>query len=39
VVCPPLENPVLHQIELWTIIVFTIDYLARVLSVTVVPIK
>ena len=33
----PVENPVLHQIELWTIVIFTIDYLVRMLSVSVVP--
>lgn len=36
-VCEPQENPILWHIEMWTIIIFTVDYLLRVLTVHAVP--
>lgn len=39
VVCEPEENPILMQIEMWTIVVFTADYLLRVLTVPFVPVE
>lgn len=38
IVCRPEENATLAQIELWTIVVFTIDYLLRLVSVPAVPV-
>lgn len=37
VICAPIENPKLFHIELWTIVIFTIDYLVRMLTVSAVP--
>lgn len=39
VVCEPEENPIFFQIEMWTIIIFTVDYLLRVLTVHAVPVE
>lgn len=36
-VCEPQENPIIWNIEMYTIIIFTIDYLLRVLTVHAVP--
>lgn len=36
-VCEPEENPIIWQIEMYTIIIFTVDYLLRVLTVHAVP--
>lgn len=32
-VCHPREKDAFYQVELWTIVVFTVDYLVRVLTV------
>lgn len=39
VVCEPEENPIFWHIEMWTIIVFTVDYLLRVFTVHAVPVE
>ncbi len=36
-VCHPQEKPAFYQLELWTIVIFTIDYAIRVLTVHAVP--
>jgi hypothetical protein len=37
--CPPVELPVFLSIEMVTVIIFTIDYLIRMLTVHAVPIE
>jgi hypothetical protein len=37
VVCEPEENPIIWEIEKWTIIIFTVDYLLRIFTVHAVP--
>ena len=36
-VCPPIEKPALWHLEFWTIVIFSIDYLVRVICVHGVP--
>ncbi|EWM27103.1 Ion transport [Nannochloropsis gaditana] len=38
VVCRPRENRIIWHLELWTIVIFTIDYLLRVFCVPAVPV-